>query len=68
MNEIRCRHLRTKAMYVSAQAEDAFSGDAEPLCWCNQTFSELGPDDGPVHPTVCLRLRACFQADPGTLI
>jgi hypothetical protein len=65
MSQERCRHLRTKAIYISAQADNAFNEESEPLCWCNQTFSELGPDDAPVHPAVCLRLRACFEPDPG---
>lgn len=67
MNEPRCRHLRTKAMYVSVQAPDAFNPANEPVCWCNRTLHELGPDDSPVHPSICQAPRDCFEKNPGTL-
>lgn len=62
-----CRHLRAKAMYISAQAAEALSDENEPVCWCNRTFHELGPDDAPVHPSICLRPRSCFEPRAGVV-
>ena len=44
-----CRHLRTKKMYIPAQADEVFA-DHEEMghcghCWCNKTLTEMGLDD-----------------------
>jgi hypothetical protein len=62
-----CQHLRTKKMYIPAQAHEAFSGEAgedgqaNGHCWCNCTLTETGPDDGPVGPERCRFGRFCFE-------
>ncbi len=61
-----CKHLRTKKMYVPAQADELFSPSGEPLdyacnCWCNQTLTEVGRDDRPVGMQLCNRSRPCFE-------
>jgi hypothetical protein len=61
-----CKHLRTKKMYIPAQAGEV---QAEPdgatshgacHCWCNQTLTEVGADDQPVHLDLCRTGRACY--------
>jgi hypothetical protein len=60
-----CKNLRTKKMYVSALAAEAFvPGDdarGPSPCWCNCTLTEVGPDDGPVGPQVCDPSRPCYE-------
>ena len=61
-----CRHLRTKKMYITALAHEAFAEGTEENahsapCWCNQTMSETGPDDHPVGPQRCQQSRQCFE-------
>jgi hypothetical protein len=62
-----CRHLRTKKMYVPAQADEVFSKEAGETgycghCWCNRTLSEVGFDDRPVNISACNPSRSCFEA------
>jgi len=61
-----CKHLRTKKMFIPAQAHEAFASSAEepggsPHCWCNCTLSEVGPDDRQVGVHVCGLSRLCFE-------
>lgn len=63
MSEEICRYLRTKKMYVPAQASEALlmkEGESEPHCWCNRTMTETGPDDQPVNRRDCAHHRSCF--------
>lgn len=66
MNPTRCRHLRSKQMYVSAPADGApeeqrdAPGSARHY-WCNRTLTETGPDDRPVHAELCCDSRACCE-------
>jgi hypothetical protein len=61
-----CKNLRTKKMYIPAQADEAFvasedgSGGA-PHCWCNCTLTEIGPDDGQVNSQACRSSRSCYE-------
>lgn len=66
MNPNFCKNLRTKKMYIPAQANEVFSAQGEELarighCWCNRTMSEVGPDDRPVGGQACNRSRSCFE-------
>jgi hypothetical protein len=67
MNTTFCKYLRTKKMYIPAQAEEVFSASGEELaqigpCWCNRTMSEVGPDDRSVGIPQCNnRDRSCFE-------
>ncbi len=66
MKETPCRFLRTKKMYIPAQAERALverDYPAEsPHCWCNKTMIELGSDDLPVSIKDCANpKRNCHQ-------
>lgn len=67
MNPTRCRHLRSKQMYVTVPADGApeeprdTSGSARHY-WCNRTLTETGPDDRPVHAELCCDSRACCEA------
>jgi hypothetical protein len=64
MNE-PCRHLRTKKLYVSAQADEAWllrsESETTAHVWCNCTQCETGPDDRAVTQAGCSdRTRPCF--------
>ena len=66
MKQELCRHLRTKKMYIPAQADEIYSAADEDAasvghCWCNRTLTETGEDDQPVHPTRCIPQRRCFE-------
>lgn len=68
MNLEICRHLRTKKIYIPAQAGEAFSQPSEPVggsshCWCNRTQAETGPDDWLASPEYCKPGRKCHQND-----
>ena len=61
-----CKHLRTKKMFIPAQAEEAFvvaedGSQASSPCWCNSTLTETGPDDRQVNPQSCSPSRSCFE-------
>jgi hypothetical protein len=66
MNPNFCKHLRTKKMYIPAQADEVLSASGEELgnighCWCNRTMAEVGPDDRQVGAPNCNRSRSCFE-------
>ena len=63
----RCFHLRTKAMYIAGLSAEAFGeAENEPVCWCNRTLRELGPDGEPADRVACSEpARSCFRL-PGT--
>jgi hypothetical protein len=62
-----CRHLRTKKMYIPAQAEEVFAATESELpdspghCWCNRTLTEVGPDDQQAGVSLCNPKRSCFE-------
>jgi hypothetical protein len=62
-----CRHLRTKKMYIPAQADEVFSATGEAAadcaghCWCNRTLTEVGLDDKLAGLQDCNPSRSCFQ-------
>jgi hypothetical protein len=61
-----CRHLRTKKMYIPAQADEVFSATGEAVdcaghCWCNRTLTEVGLDDKLAGLQDCNPSRSCFQ-------
>lgn len=61
-----CRHLRTKAMYVPAEAGKILSeweanSAPQPHCWCNVTMTELGADDFPASLALCVAGRKCYN-------
>ncbi len=67
MNESLCKHLRTKKMFIPAQAAEITAEEPEgstSAChyWCNQTMTAIGLDDQPVNRTVCRPNRQCFEA------
>ena len=62
----QCRHLRTKAMFIPALAQEGSEPGVPEAsncshCWCNQTLTETGPDEQPVGNEVCKPTRACFE-------
>ena len=61
-----CKHLRTKEMLVPALAHQPSATPGEEAgraghYWCNQTLTEVGPDDHPVGEQVCKPGRACAE-------
>lgn len=66
MNDIFCKHLRTKKMFTGATQTEAFAdkhGEHVTPChfWCNRTQTVVGVDDQPVHKNVCTPARTCFE-------
>ncbi|REK12727.1 MAG: hypothetical protein DWQ37_10890 [Planctomycetota bacterium] len=59
-----CRHMRSKAIYVtgkmepSAEMVDMGSGH----CWCNHTQHILGPDSELVERRACNSSRDCYES------
>lgn len=61
-----CKHLRTKKMFIPAQADEVFARDKGAFtdtshCWCNRTLTETGPDDRQVALQICSPGRPCFE-------
>jgi hypothetical protein len=61
-----CKYLRTKKMFIPAQADEVFAVAGDGFehcghCWCNRTLTETGPDDRQVNLQICNPSRACFE-------
>jgi len=60
-----CKYLRSKKMYVPAQADElsnAPEADNYGPCWCNRTMAEVGPDDRQVGAQNCSTpSRSCYE-------
>lgn len=61
-----CRHLRTKKMYITAQADEVFADTGDDAgccghCWCNKTLTEIGLDDQAAGMHTCNPSRTCFE-------
>ena len=63
-------HLRTKAMYIASMAAGAFGEEQDaPVCWCNRTLRELGPDGEPADHQACRDAgRSCHQSRLGASV
>lgn len=61
-----CRYVRSKGAGVTygdrVRWENGYSPTA--VFWCLRTADASGPDDGFVHPHVCIEGRSCFTALP----
>jgi hypothetical protein len=59
-----CRHLRSKAIFVSGQMEPPaeLTRTGSGHCWCNWTQQVLGPDDQIVDRRACDTGRTCYEA------
>jgi hypothetical protein len=60
-----CAFLRTKKMYIPAQADevfqDQFESNRSEHCWCNRTLGEVGPDERLAGIEACSPQRPCFE-------
>jgi hypothetical protein len=60
-----CRFVRSKGAGVAygdpVRWENGFFPTA--VFWCLRTAGPVGPDDGFVHPHVCISGRECFVCD-----
>lgn len=61
-----CKNLRTKKMFIPAQAHEVFAATEDghehcQHCWCNVTLTETGPDDRQVGLEICNPSRSCFE-------
>lgn len=66
LRPVPCVHLRTKKMFIPAQADEAFEEKELPgsdsFCWCNVSMTEIGPDDRLVNAQDCSRpKRSCYS-------
>jgi hypothetical protein len=60
-----CKFLRTKAMYVAEERDDASTVDSHTAkFWCLKTMGCFGPDDHHVTADLCRGSRPCFENGP----
>jgi hypothetical protein len=59
-----CERLRAKGAGVVYGTRVTFDAGFAPTAtfWCLETADPVGPDDGFVHPHVCLETRGCYCA------
>jgi hypothetical protein len=57
-----CRRLRSKGAWVTYGEPVTWEAGyiSTAIFWCLGTADVIGPDDGFVHPHVCVKERACF--------
>jgi hypothetical protein len=58
-----CRQLRSKGAWVRYGEPVTWEAGyiSTAIFWCLGTADVIGPDDGFVHPHVCVKGRACFR-------
>lgn len=60
-----CCNLRTKAMYIPAEADKVLNAtpeeSTEAFYWCLCSGTRFGPDGQPAEPPACKPDRSCFQ-------
>jgi hypothetical protein len=56
----RCRRLRTKSMFISAEPDPTVQGSV-PIFWCLHTMNCLGPDGKVVTAEDCNEARGCYE-------
>lgn len=61
-----CRNIRSKgAGVVYGEPVTWEAGDrSAAVFWCLATADSIGPDDGFVHPHVCVENRECYCGGP----
>jgi hypothetical protein len=61
-----CRSIRSKGAGVAYGEAAGWESGYYPnaVFWCLNTAEPVGPDDGFVHPHVCVAGRVCFTASP----
>jgi hypothetical protein len=57
-----CKRLRSKGAWVPSGEPVTWEAGyiSTAIFWCLGTADVIGPDDGFVHPHVCVNGRACF--------
>jgi len=58
-----CTRLRSKGAWVTYGEPVTWDAGyiSTAIFWCLGTADVIGPDDGFVHPHVCVKARDCFQ-------
>ena len=59
--EPRCRRLRSKAMYIDAEPDEAVPDTGDGFCWCTHTMNCLGPDGQVADSRSCRPGRECYE-------
>jgi hypothetical protein len=61
-----CRCIRSKGASVTYGEPTRWESGYYPsaVFWCLNTAQPIGPDDGFVHPHVCIAGRECFRDAP----
>jgi len=57
----RCRHLRSKEMFIDIGQESALSNYGSGIFWCVHTQNCLGPDAEAADPASCKPGRSCYD-------
>ena len=65
-SDVRCRHLRTKTMFVATGEWDEHAREhpsTSAAYWCLQVMGPVGPDGQPACLDDCRKGRACFEGE-----
>jgi hypothetical protein len=57
-----CRCLRSKEMFIHAEADTRLPSGSSGIFWCIHTYNCLGPDGRVAEPASCKPGRACYDA------
>lgn len=61
-NQLPCRCMRSKEMYIDSEHDPTVPGSHSGLFWCMHSQSCLGPDGQVVTPESCKASRDCYEA------
>ena len=60
--KVQCRLIRSKWMFIEAEADPTVPRSGTSICWCVHTQKCMGPDGRVVTQEDCNEERACFEA------
>jgi len=60
-----CYYIQNKSYFLPPPAEgfDPAEDALTTPCWCLQTHDAFGPDGSAVTEFLCVKARACYQAE-----
>ena len=61
-NELPCRCVRSKEMYIDSEHDPTVPNSHSGLFWCLHSQNCLGPDGQVVTPASCTAGRSCYEA------
>ncbi len=61
ITEVRCRHLRSKEMFIEVDPDPRAPHNGSGIYWCVYTQHCLGPDGAAAEPEACRPGRRCYE-------